>query len=466
MKPSQLKFTTSDWNKGQTVNVEAGHDDDTQDDPFVTLTHTASGGGYDGVSKKVRLTIEDDDQTRIGARTSPRALTITEGGATKRYTVVLLAQPTGTVRVQVGVTLPELASRIRIEPTQLTFTQGNWNAPRGVRIWAPEDNIDLENSDLELTHTMSGGGYGSITASVSVRVRDNDERGVTLTPTALEVVQESWQEYTVELDSEPTGAVNIAVVSPAGVTASPTSLNFTPSTWSSPKRVRVSVSSDTQNDQDRTDLDLSHTITGGDTGYTSLTPELGLTVRTNKVAGVAVSPPKLEITEGDSESYTVVLTKKPEANVTIRISGADGDVSSSPRTLTFSTNNWSQQKTVTVRLSEDEDASDDEVVTLAHTVSSTDNDYDGVSPSPVTVTPKDNDKRGVTVTPTSLTIPAGASGTYRVKLNTKPTDAVTVNVNDPLPDDVTVSGPPAGFHDIQLENPTDGNGNRGRGRRG
>ena len=459
VKPSQLKFTTSDWNKGQTVNVEAGHDDDAQDDPFVTLTHTASGGGYDGVSMNVRLTIEDDDEIRIGARTSPRALTITEGGATKRYAVVLLAQPTGTVRVQVGVTLPEgvtlpvgltlpeLASMIRIEPTQLTFTQGNWNAPRGVRIWALEDNIDRDIPDFELTHEMSGGGYGAITASVSVRFRDNDERGVTLTPTALEVVQESWQEYTVELDSEPTGAVNITVTDPPGVTASPTTLNFTTSNWSSPKRVRVSVSSEAQNDQDREGLELTHTITGDDTGYSSLAlaPVLGLTVRTNKMAGVAVSPPKLEITEGDSESYTVVLTKKPEANVTIRISGADGDVSSSPRTLTFSTNNWSKQKTVTVRLSEDEDASDDKVVILAHTVSSTDADYDGVSPSPVTVTPKDNDKRGVTVTPTSLTIPAGASGTYRVKLNTEPTDDVTVNVNDPLPDDVTVSGPPLVF---------------------
>ena len=445
VKPSQLKFTTSDWNKGQTVNVEAGHDDDAQDDPFVTLTHTASGGGYDGVSKKVRLTIEDDDEIRIGARTSPRALTITEGGATKRYTVVLLAQPTGPVRVQVGVDPPASASRIRIEPPELAFTQGNWNAPQGVRIWAPEDNIDLENSDLELTHTMSGGGYGAITASVSVRFRDNDERGVTLTPTALEVVQESWQEYTVELDSEPTGAVNIAVGAPAGVTASPTTLNFKTSNWSSPKRVRVSVSRETQNDQDRTGLELTHTITGVDVGYNLLAPTLDLTVRTNKEAGVAVSPPELEITEGDSESYTVVLTKKPEANVTIQISGADGDVSSSPRTLTFSINNWSKQKTVTVRLSEDEDASDDQVVTLVHTVSSTDVDYDGVSASPVTVTPKDNDKRGVTVTPTSLTIPAGASGTYRVKLTTQPTDAVTVNVNDPLTDDVTVSGPPLVF---------------------
>ena len=64
--------------------------------------------------------------------------------------------------------------------------------------------------------------------------------------------------------------------------------------------------------------------------------------------------------------------------------------------------------------------------------------------SSVTVTLSENDTRGVTVAPTSLTIAAGVSGTYRVNLNTEPTDAVTIVVNSPV-DDVTVTGSPLVF---------------------
>ena len=47
----------------------------------------------------------------------------------------------------------------------------------------------------------------------------------------------------------------------------------------------------------------------------------------------------------------------------------------------------------------------------------------------MTVEFEENDTRGVTVSPTSLTIAAGTSGTYRVRLNTEPSAATTVTVN-------------------------------------
>ena len=116
-----------------------------------------------------------------------------------------------------------------------------------------------------------------------------------------------------------------------------------------------------------------------------------------------------------------------------------------PTTLSFSTSNWHIPKNVTVSLSEDDDASDDKVVSLTHEVTSKDGDYAALTPSPVTVTPKDDDQRGVTVTPTSLTIAAGSSGTYRVKLTAKPTDSVRIEVDDPPIDSITVEGTPLVF---------------------
>ena len=112
--------------------------------------------------------------------------------------------------------------------------------------------------------------------------------------------------------------------------------------------------------------------------------------------------------------------------------------------LTFSTSNWNREQTVTVSVSEDDDAAPDPVVTLTHKVSGADEYEDIDTVSSVTVTLSENDTRGVTVAPTSLTIAAGVSGTYRVRLNTEPTDAVTIVVNSPV-DDVTVTGSPLVF---------------------
>ena len=262
VRPSQLKFTASDWNIAQTIKVQAEHDDDAENDPVVTLRHTASGGGYNGVSRDLRVAIDDEDaESTKGARVSQPAVTIDEGEAT-RYTVVLLTQPTGTVRVQVAIVPPivlpggepltaselaERASRIRVEPTLLTFTRSDWNSPREVRIRAPEDNVDREPVRVRLMHTMSGGGYDDVEAAVDVRIRNNDTAALIVLSSELEIVQGKHQEYTVALATEPTEEVTITIafdqtctaIGPNGVTVSPDSLTFTRFNWSSSKEVRV-----------------------------------------------------------------------------------------------------------------------------------------------------------------------------------------------------------------------------------
>ena len=446
LKPSQLKFSASDWNKEQTIRVRAEHDDDA-DDELVTLTHTASGGGYDGESLIERVSIEDDDKELKGLRTIPQALTLTEGGAASRYTMVLRTQPRGMVRVQSSVPAVggvEVASRIKVVPSVLTFTQNSWNVPQMVTVNYPEDDIDHDNvPDAMVRHTASGGGYDMETADVTVTIRDNDTAALVVAPTSLEIVQDSHQEYTVALATEPTADVTVEITGgTADVTPTPTTLTFTSTDWASSKTVRVQVSSTAT-----ASATLSNGVTAGDSKYTTALSagSVSVDVKSSDAAGVAVSPKTLEITEGESKSYTLVLAKKPTASVSIAISGAEGDISVSPRTVGFTTSNWNTSKTVRVTLAEDDDASDDQEVILKHAVTSRDTDYHEEPASNVRVTPKDNDQRGVAVTPTSLTIAAGSSGTYRVRLNTKPTADVRVVVNDPPTESVTVEGSPLIF---------------------
>ena len=56
-----LSFTTSDWGTAQTVMVSAAQDPDVNNDS-ATLTHTASGADYTGVTMAVLVMVTDDDR--------------------------------------------------------------------------------------------------------------------------------------------------------------------------------------------------------------------------------------------------------------------------------------------------------------------------------------------------------------------------------------------------------------------
>ena len=73
-------------------------------------------------------------------------------------------------------------------------------------------------------------------------------------------------------------------------------------------------------------------------------------VRGTGSKGVAVSPRSLTIEEGESETYTMVLTVEPSDDVTISISGAEGDVRINRSSLRFTTRNWNIPQAVKVTL--------------------------------------------------------------------------------------------------------------------
>ncbi len=61
LSETELYFAPGDWSNPQPVTVRAAEDEDTSTDPSVTLTHRASGGGYDGVVGTVRVSITEKD---------------------------------------------------------------------------------------------------------------------------------------------------------------------------------------------------------------------------------------------------------------------------------------------------------------------------------------------------------------------------------------------------------------------
>ncbi len=452
VSPSSLTFTTSDWNDWKIVEVKVSQDDDADPDPVVTLTHAASGGGYSMTSGAVTVTITENEVR--GAIVTPRALTVTEGGDARSYTVVLTTEPSGTVTITLGSAglAAARSHSVVVRPTSLTFTRGNWNVPQPVTVRAAEDDdatsaddatettTATEDDVISLTHAARGGGYDTVTVrTVSVTVKDNDSASIIVSTPSLEMAQGTRRTYTVVLGSKPTANVTLTTISPpSGVTLSPQPVTFTPNDWSNPRTMTVHVASDAT--AISTPAPLAHTDLAG--VYTSAT--VTLVIKDSSEPGVAINPTSLEITEGGSGTYTVVLTSEPSATVHVDVSGAKDDVRVSRTRLSFSTGNWNREQSVTVSVAEDDDAVPEPAVTLTHKVTGAD-DYENADPavtiSPVNVTAKENDKAGVTATPTSLTVAAGSSGTYGIRLTSEPLGAITVTVNSPS-NDVTVTGSP------------------------
>ena len=69
-----------------------------------------------------------------------------------------------------------------------------------------------------------------------------------------------------------------------------------------------------------------------------------------------VSETELTVAEGGSATYTVELSAKPEADVTVAISAyPSGALTVSHESLTFTVDNWDTPQTVTLTAAEDDD---------------------------------------------------------------------------------------------------------------
>ena len=219
-------------------------------------------------------------------------------------------------------------------------------------------------------------------------------RHVEVVPKKLAVDEGDSAGYMVWLTKEPSGSVTVTVDGFSGtdVSVNSASLTFTTLDWSTNQTVTVTAGEDDDAlDDDDPPVTLTHTVAGG--GYGSAAADdVTVTVRDNDRQGVTVSAMALTVPEGGTAEYTVVLSAEPAKDVTVKVAGASGDVSiDGDRVLTFTSVNWNDPQTVTVRAAEDDDAVADDPVTLTNALA-------GGGSARVTVTVTENDTTRATVT--------------------------------------------------------------------
>ena len=344
--------------------------------------------------------------------TDPRALvsseyvlTVNEGGSAS-YTVVLNSMPTADVTL----TLSSDDSNVMTTPT-LIFTTSNWNMEQKVTVTAAEDD-NTANETVQLSYTATGGSnYDDFELPVqSVIVTDNDVAGVTSTAgTTLTVTEGNAVSYDLILNTQPSADVTIALTSsnPQAVTVMSSSMTFARSSWDRARTITVTAVED-DNAIDET-VSISYEVSGGDYGSVTMANQRVAVTDNDTVGITSTGGDTISVTEGGTNSYTLVLDTQPAGTVTITLTSSNTTITVSPNLITFNQNNWNQLQPVAIAGVQDTDV-ESETAQITYNVSG----YGNANLTPQAVTVIDDDMATLSITPTTI---AEASGTATMTLN-------------------------------------------------
>ena len=410
-----LSFDFASWTETQelTVTVTAPNDAVITADRAPTIAHTSSSADpfYDGFDLSgqdfVATVREDDAELQLSVDNA------TPGEADGNVTFTI---------TRVGSTVGQIDFDFRSDDGSATagsdytdndgsglLADGETMATQTVAITAD----GLDESDENFAFTLENPSNATLAnatttvaapASLDVTIVDDDTASVTMDPTAFTVAEdgETEQIVNVTLGSTPAGDITIdfSGFDTANLTVTPNPLVIAGGSTSGAVTVKA-----IDDDLDEADTHTT-TITAAasssdplDAPYDGLGGDLTANVTDNDTVGVTVTAVDAEVTEasageaaeGDTGSYTVVLSSEPTADVVVDVT-AGADVSVSPASLTFTSANWDQAQTVTVTAVDDRLVEDlVETASITHAASSGDAAYDGFAVAGVDITVNDDD---------------------------------------------------------------------------
>ena len=408
---TSLTFTVQDWKTAQTVTITPVGDAVSES---LTITHTFTGGDYDGLSAdSVLVSVADVDTRDVIVSTSTLALSEGQGDT---CTVKLASQPTATTTVTVRVAG---AAQLTANPTGLTFTTSDWDRAQTVTVASTQDD-DASTNTAIVTNTASGSDYTSVT------VTDDDTPGVSITPVRMSLVEAFFEYYQVTLLTKPSGPVTISINPVGDVTTNKANLLFDQAYWLRPHYVKVAAPDD--DDGLGGTATVTHTVNGAD--YEGLRiPNINVVIVDDDTPELVLSTNTLPVLEGDmiGTSYTVRLATEPVQSVTVEVSGHSGtDLRLSTTTLNFTMSAWNVAQTVTVTAADDANAVD-ESMTLTHTA--TGGEYQDVT-AELGVAVLDDAPDTVTVSfhSDNYSVSEGTTTSIEIALSADPQRSVTISV--------------------------------------
>ena len=333
----------------ETVTVSVPTEDDSTDEAAANvfaalLADTATSATYtvssDPSQASTQRTITDNDATTVTLST-PDATATEEDSDEKAELVLTLGRRLkgseridvplifggGTLDVDFSISLETpVPSGVELDESIVTITGNNVDTVT-VLLSALADDDAVDNtvtvripatttgvSHVLTVNTALGSATGSRTGNGQITVTDDDEPGLILSESTLDVTEESSSTYTVALATEPYSAVTVTIggtdlkevtVDTNSVTSgNQNTLEFTTSNWATAQTVTVAAGDDAITGNYT--ATLTHTASGGD--YVTVTQDLTVTVEDNDIPTVSLSLSSETIQEGGS-AITVTATR-------------------------------------------------------------------------------------------------------------------------------------------------------------
>ena len=270
--------------------------------------------------------------------------------------IKLDTQPKGTVAVSVEKNLTADNDQVTVSPGSVRFSASDWNRPKQVTVQAGSKaatdetgrdrsrtvtvNLSVDESSSNRDDNYNAAELSS--ATVSVTISDAlPAVGITLSRSSMTVEEGSDAEYTVRLNRNPEEAsMDVFVTSSdtSSVTIEPTTalvftadVDGTGGTWRTPQDVTVTAIRDA--DAVKESVVLEHRWEAGGPIVKTST----VTVGELHTRGVTVSTKELEVSEGESNTYTLTLDSAPAGGdpVTVTVTASSTDVTVEPAQLRF-----------------------------------------------------------------------------------------------------------------------------------
>ncbi len=423
----------------------------------------SSGTNYNGTTAPVLpVTVIDNDDSRIVIAESGGSTVVNENGTTDSYTIALGRRPdAGTTST---VTLVPSSTGIQVSPAgPFTFTDANWNTPVTITVTTTNDATAEPSGTATITHniTSTDPTYNRVNSPVVVVTVDDNDPALAVTQSNIFTqVKEGGtagsggtpnvgDTFTVGMNGRnpATGTtVTVTLVPNGQITVSPATLSFS-STDTTTKTVTVTAVNDT---------DVESTVHSGVIGFNvastdsyfngAFVPPVTVHVTDNDSVGVSIveGGGTTQTTEGSSttDSFTVVLTQAPTANVVLDFNGGSQSRLSTTSTvgaattasLTFTSANWNTAQTLWTLPVDDTAAELRHLAPISVSVNaSSAPEYAGLTLSSITHIITDNENNTaanvVRITEssgfTSVT-ESTTSDTFTVVLSQQPTSNVTV----------------------------------------
>ena len=389
--------------------------------------------------------VEDDllgvDNSTPGIVVNPvTGLFTSEDLTTTTFEVVLTSSPIEQVSVPVAsLNTAEGTTNV----SSLKFTASDWNTPHIVTVTGVDDFIidGPQPYVIEVGVILSNDpDYDGIDPQdVSVTNTDNDRASIVISPTSGLFVSETGIKdiFSIVLTTIPSESVTVPISSadPEEGSVFPSEIIFNHTNWNIPQDVTVTGVNDDESDGNQTFMILVQAANSNDGDYSGYNPEdVEVTNIDDDTPGITVFPTSGLFTgeDGSTDTFEIVLNSRPTSDVSIVVSSNkpdEGSVSSSQ--ITFTSENWSSAKTITVSGQDDfVDDGDVNYTIELHPSTSSDSDYIGVDPDDIIVTNIDNDTAGFVLSGTSdLSVnESGTTDTFSVKLSSEPLANVSLSV--------------------------------------